>query len=121
MNRDIVFVGDAPIAHPFWRDQYHPLAREWVDRIDLGESIHWSAQATLAADGIAAWNGPHAGTLALYSEVRAVECDTNAATIRLINGEAYVSIPANHAHYAAGLHAILELLWRTHIGDPDVA
>ena len=121
MPHSIQFTGDHSIDRAFWRDQANPVAAAWVDRIDAGESIHWSAQATLAADGIAAWNGPHSGTLALYSEVSAVECSDDGATVRLVNGDGYVTIPSSHADYAAGLHAILELLWRTHIGDPDVA
>lgn len=120
MPQIVPFVGDHPIDHAFWRDHASPASADWVARIDAGQSIHWSAQATLAADGLAAWSGDHAGTLALYSEVASVECTGDGATVRLINGEAYTTIPSSHADYVVGLHALLELLWRTHIGDPDV-
>lgn len=121
MAQAVCFVGQHPIDHAFWRDDANPVAAVWVDRIDAGESIQWTAQATLALDGIAAWNGAHGGTLALYSEVGEVECSDAGATVRLVNGEAYIAIPSAHADYASGLHALLEMLWRTHIGDPDVA
>ena len=82
------------------------ITRQWMARLSNGESIEWHPRATLTPEGIASWSGSAKGTIALYSEIVRVTCNSKQAMIFTSASEPFITLPTGDVNVLPGLYLV---------------
>jgi len=108
VNRGRLFNGQYEMVgrDPIDNASYHAatfIARKWSQRLGAGESVPWTTFATLTPDGVAAWDGPAKGTIALYAELDRAEITARSITLVMRSGQPFLTLPSTDANAIPGL------------------